>query len=196
SAFSGGAALSGVLGVGADVRGHQPAGFVLVVGGYGVECVEWVEVADGLVPGENVGFADCAVVERGYFGEHGGGFLRCHRVISNRCCWSSRAWTRAPAASASATRWSAVDGRAAAGDALAPLPRWAARRSWSYFSRSFGIERMLERQNSSLWHQSMAPMICASVRPSMSSMRRAASSHRLLTVGRLQPLASMRSARC
>src|SRR5690606_13162465 len=68
--------------------------------------------------------------------------------------------------------------------------------SCSYFSRSFGIDRTLLRQNSSDWHQSMAAWICCSVRPSAVIISRAASRHLLVILGGLHPLAMMRWARC
>src|SRR5690625_2838300 len=69
-------------------------------------------------------------------------------------------------------------------------------RSWSYFSLSVGIDRMLPRQNVSFWHQSIALWTWSSVQPSLSSSSRAASRHFFVIVGLRQPLATIRSARC
>jgi len=55
---------------------------------------------------------------------------------------------------------------------------------------------MLRCQKSSCWDQSIARWMFSSVRPSLSIRRRAESRHRFPIFGRLEPLASMRSARC
>src|SRR6185436_7050360 len=145
------------------------------------------------------GVVEATVVERGDQRQQIVGFSEVHVGPSiSRCSWArsiaSKRWRSASRAAVSGlSRSPSTSTRP--GDARAWPFRAAARRSWSYLSRRVGIERMLARQNGSVWHQSIALITCSTERWSLSINNRASVRHLAVIVGRLEPLSTIRSAR-